>query len=87
MAKTLEQRVAHLEAENKELRNLWIENEGDIIEQKVRLDNALEFLGKRKCFYNFKRGWWCSREGAHSGPCALRPKFWNIPARLRFRGM
>lgn len=36
--KTLEQRVLQLEAENKELRRLWIENEGDIITQKVRVD-------------------------------------------------
>lgn len=38
--KTLEQRVLTLEAECKELRRLWIENEGDIIEQKVRLDRT-----------------------------------------------
>lgn len=35
----LEQRIARLEAENRELRSLWIENEGDIISQKARLDS------------------------------------------------
>lgn len=39
------------------------------------------------CDRNFKRGWWCSRQRGHSGPCALRPKWWNIAARIKFRGM
>jgi hypothetical protein len=30
--------INKLKAENKELRSLWIENEGDIIKVKVRLD-------------------------------------------------
>lgn len=30
------------------------------------------------CDYNFKYGWWCSREKKHDGPCALRPKWWNL---------
>lgn len=30
------------------------------------------------CYYKFKFGWWCSREGGHDGPCALRPNWWNF---------
>ena len=33
---------------------------------------------KPTCNYNFKRGWWCSRAIDHSGPCALRPNWWNF---------
>jgi hypothetical protein len=29
------------------------------------------------CRYDFKKGWWCSRDFRHSGPCALRPRWWN----------
>lgn len=32
------------------------------------------------------RGWRCTRDDSHKGPCALRPAWWNIPARLRFSG-
>lgn len=32
-------------------------------------------------------GWWCSRGSGHDGPCAARPCWWNVPARIRFRGM
>ncbi|WP_131816183.1 hypothetical protein [Mycolicibacterium porcinum] len=42
--KTLEQRVATLEAENRELRRLWIENEGDIIELRTYFDKKLTEL-------------------------------------------
>ena len=34
----------------------------------------------------FKRGWWCSIPWPHEGPCALRPNWWNLPARWRSRG-
>lgn len=40
----LTNRVSRLEAENRELRRLWIENEGDIIKQTVRLDELIERL-------------------------------------------
>ena len=30
------------------------------------------------CWYNMEAGWWCSRGSAHQGPCALRPRWWNI---------
>lgn len=33
--------------------------------------------GNDKCLYDFKPGWWCSREWRHEGPCALRPRWWN----------
>jgi len=23
------------------------------------------------------RGWWCSLEAGHDGPCPARPKWWN----------
>lgn len=32
-------------------------------------------------------GWWCSRDIAHLGPCALRPRWWNLVGRIRFGGM
>lgn len=32
------------------------------------------------CKYDFKRGWWCSREWRHEGACALRPYWWNFRA-------
>lgn len=28
------------------------------------------------CDRNFRRGWWCSAERGHDGPCALRPRWW-----------
>lgn len=30
-------------------------------------------------------GWWCSRDRGHPGPCALRPRWWNVPVRIRIR--
>lgn len=39
------------------------------------------------CNYQFKRSWWCSRQLAHGGPCALRPRWWNLPVWVRlYRG-
>lgn len=26
-------------------------------------------------------GWWCSRRRGHSGPCAARPRWWNLAGR------
>lgn len=46
--KTLEQRIATLEAENKELRRLWIETEGDVIELRSYLDKKIGDLDERK---------------------------------------
>lgn len=48
--------------------------------------NFYDQLG-RKCVTNFKFGWWCSRTYCHEGPCALRPRWWNLgPSALRYRG-
>jgi hypothetical protein len=41
----------------------------------------------RRCNRRFKRGWWCSRARGHEGPCALRPRWWNVPGRWLVRGM
>jgi hypothetical protein len=27
-------------------------------------------------------GWWCSRKPGHAGPCAAKPRWWNIRWRL-----
>lgn len=35
-----------------------------------------------RCHYLTKAGWRCTRGFAHSGSCALKPKWWNFPARL-----
>lgn len=34
----------------------------------------------------WKRGWWCSRDWPHDGPCALRPRWWNVTGRRWLRG-
>jgi hypothetical protein len=34
--------------------------------------------GYAACERNWKRGWWCSRTAHHNGPCALRPRWWNL---------
>lgn len=34
------------------------------------------------CNYHMKRGWRCLRSRNHDGPCALRPRWWNVRARL-----
>lgn len=39
--KAIEKRISLLEAENKELRRLWIETEGDVIELRTHLDKQL----------------------------------------------
>jgi hypothetical protein len=31
-------------------------------------------------------GWWCSYPFRHDGPCPLRPTWWNLRSRWRFRG-
>lgn len=33
--------------------------------------------GLGECTYFFKRGWRCTRERLHAGPCALYPRWWN----------
>lgn len=38
-----------------------------------------------RCTRDEFRGWVCNR-GAHLGPCALHPAWWNLLARLRFSG-
>ena len=43
-------RVKILEAENKELRRLWIENEGDIIKLKCTLQRFLEMKWYQRLF-------------------------------------
>lgn len=35
------------------------------------------------CDYNVKRGWRCGRGFLHGGPCALRPRWWNLSARIK----
>lgn len=40
--KTLEDRISALEAENRELRKLWIETEGAVIELRTYLDKQLD---------------------------------------------
>ena len=37
---------------------------------------------EKKCQYGLKRGWRCSRQWRHEGPCALRPRWWNLVAWL-----
>lgn len=29
------------------------------------------------------RGWWCSRDRGHDGPCAAHPCWWNLRWQLR----
>lgn len=41
-------------------------------------DQIRAITGAGGCDYRFKRGWWCSRDRGHDGPCALRPTFWNV---------
>ena len=48
MNKELERRIATLEAENKELRSLWIETEGDVIELRIYLDRRLAHIEETK---------------------------------------
>lgn len=44
----IEQRLSHLEAENRELRRLWIETEGDVLELRTYLDKCIADLDDRK---------------------------------------
>lgn len=37
----------------------------------------MKYFKKKRCHYAAP-GWWCSREPSHSGPCAARPKWYNI---------
>lgn len=30
-------------------------------------------------------GWYCTREIGHTGPCAAKPRWWNILDRWRYR--
>lgn len=30
-------------------------------------------------------GWWCARRDRHTGPCALRPRRWNLLGRWMSR--
>lgn len=43
-AELAEKTLMHLEAENKELRSLWIENEGDIIETRTQLQARMQIM-------------------------------------------
>lgn len=43
-AELAEQTIMFLEAENKELRSLWIENEGDIIETRTELKARMQIM-------------------------------------------
>lgn len=38
------------------------------------------------CDYRFKRGWWCSRDRGHDGPCALRPVPWRLGLWWEYEG-
>lgn len=38
-----------------------------------------------ECAYRMKRGWFCSRRRWHTGPCALRPKWWNLWGHIEMR--
>lgn len=35
-----------------------------------------------RCGRQMKTGWWCKRVPFHTGPCALIPRWWNIPGRF-----
>ena len=48
MSKDLEKRILTLEAENRELRRLWIETEGDVIELRTYLDRRLNHIEETK---------------------------------------
>ena len=45
---TLEERIARLEAENRELRSLWIETEGYVIELRSYLNKKIAELDEKK---------------------------------------
>jgi hypothetical protein len=51
--------MEHLEAENRELRRLWIENEGDIIELRCMLDRYFHLKWYKRLFIKWgdKRLW------------------------------
>lgn len=34
--------------------------------------------GPNGCWVQMPRGWFCIRFGGHPGPCAMRPKWWNL---------
>lgn len=38
-----------------------------------------------RCKRKMKKGWYCVRTQHDSGPCALRPRWWNIAGKLKHR--
>ncbi len=49
-------------------------------------DQIRNITGGRACDYRMKRGWWCSRDRGHDGPCALRPVPWRFGLWWEYEG-